>query len=187
MKRYWEQVEIGDMLMPSSRTPISRLQIAQFAAASDEFSPLNLDDDAAKSAGFGSVYAPGLMSLGFVEEALRSFAGNMRILSLSGTFLRLIWPGDSLSSKGLLVRRYQKNDEHRIEFSLWCENQNGEVVMRGSSVCLLFKNAEHEQKSKAASPTISKASHEALIKRCEHLSGGHSDKTSEKVSYKELV
>ncbi len=187
MKKYWEQVEIGDMLIHSTKSPISRLQIAQFAAASDDFSPLNLDDEFAKNAGFGSVYAPGLMSLGFVEEALRSFASNMRILSLSGTFQRLIWPGDILSPKGLLVRRYQKHEEHRIEFSLWCENQHAEVVMRGSSVCLLFKNSEHETKSKAAAPAISSSNHDALIKKCHHLSSGKAHKSTEKSSYKELV
>lgn len=187
MKRYWDQVEIGDMLIPFSKAPISRLQIAQFAAASDEFSPLNLDDEFAKNAGFGSVYAPGLMSLGFVEEALRSFGTNIRILSLSGTFQRLIWPGDSLTSKGLLVRRYQKNDEHRIEFSLWCENQNSDVVMRGSSVCILFRNAEHETRSKMPAPPISKATRVALTDRCAHLMGGANTKAAEKTSYKELV
>lgn len=188
MKRYWDRVEIGDTLTTSTKSPISRLQIAQFAAASDEFSPLNLDDEFARNAGFGSVYAPGLMSLGFVEEALRSYASNMKILSLSGTFQRLIWPGDSLSSKGLLLRRYQKNDENRIEFSLWCENQNGDVVMRGSSICILFKNPEHEGRTKSSSPPISKITHEALVKKCAHLTGTTNTKAYEKTaSYKELV
>lgn len=188
MKRYWEQVEIGDTIKPVIKSPISRLQIAQFASASNEFSPLNLDDEFAKNAGFGSVYAPGLMSLGFVEEALRAFAQNMKILSLSGTFQRLIWPGDSLTAKGLVLRRYQKNEEHRVEFSLWCENQNNEVVMKGSSVCILFKNPEHESRSKAASPTISAATHEGLLKKCSHLINGAGSKVLQKTtSYKELV
>jgi hypothetical protein len=85
------------------------------------------------------------------------------------------------------VRRYQKNDEHRIEFSLWCENQNSEVVMRGSSVCILFKNIEHEIRSKAITPPISSLTHDALVKKCAHLSGDANGKVGEKTSYKELV
>jgi acyl dehydratase len=165
-KKYWDQVEIGDAINPVAYPPISRLQIAQFAAASDDFSPLNLDDELAKNAGFGGVYAPGLMALGFVDEALRAFCFNMRILSLSGTFQRLIWPGDKLIAKGMLLRRYQKNDEYRVNFSLWCENQNQEVVMKGSSICLLFKNAESEAKLKTIVPQISITTHEDLLKRC---------------------
>lgn len=169
MKKYWDLIEIGDPLPIVERPPISRLQIAQFAAATDEFSPLNLDDESAKNAGFNGVYAPGLMSLGFIEEALRAFASNMRILSLSGTFQRLIWPGDILNTKGLILRRYQKHNEHRIFFSLWCENQNQEIVMRGSSICLLFKNAEQENKSQSFSPAITDATHDALLNKCSDL------------------
>lgn len=168
-KKYWDQVEIGDAIKPATYSPISRLQIAQFAAASDDFSPLHLDDELAKNAGYGGVYAPGLMALGFVDEALRAFATNMRILSLSGTFQRLIWPGDKLTAKGMLLRRYQKHDEHRISFSLWCENQNQDVVMKGSSICLLFKNKEHEARAKTIIPQISIATHENLLKKCEEL------------------
>lgn len=188
MKRYWDHVEIGDTLPPAIRSPISRLQIAQFAAASDEFSPLNLDEEYAKNAGFGSVFAPGLMSLGFVEENLRTFATNMKIMSLSGTFQRLIWPGDSLTAKGLILRRYRKNDEHRVLFSLWCENQHGEVVMKGSSVCVLFKNSDHESQSKTSCPSVSSATREALKKRCAHLLNSANASSSEKtIGYKELV
>lgn len=187
IKKYWEQVEIGDTLQPRTRAPISRLQIAQFAAASDEFSPLNLDDELARNAGFSGVYAPGLMSLGFVEEALKSFSTNMKILSLSGTFQRLIWPGDSLTAKGLILRRYQKNDEHRIQFSLWCENQNSEVVMKGSAICILFKNVDHEIQSQSTFPKISAITHESLVKKCGHLLNPSLKVANKEPSHKELV
>lgn len=184
-KKFFDQVEIGDAILPMVFSPISRLQIAQFAAASDDFSPLNLDEEQAKNAGYGGVYAPGLLALGFADEALRSFATNMRVLSLSGTFQRLIWPGDQLTAKGMLLRRYQKNDEYRINFSLWCENQNQEVVMKGSSICLLFKNPEAEAKSKTLMPQISIKTHENLLARCQELRTTH--KSHEKAGSKELV
>jgi|SRR5579871_2149874 len=187
MKRYWDHMEVGDSLPKIVRPPISRLQIAQFAAASDEFSPLNLDDEHAKNAGYHSIYAPGLMSLGFVEEALKAFASNMKIVSLKGTFQRLIWPGDTLLAKGLIVRRYQKHDEHRILFSLWCENQNNDVVMKGAAIGLMFKDVEHENRSNLSSPSISQKSHEDLIHRCTQTISQASNKTSEKSHAKELV
>lgn len=186
-KRYWERVEIGDKVRQAIKAPISRLQIAQFAAATDDFSPLNLDEEYAKNAGYSSVYAPGLMSLGFIEDSLRSFASNMRILSLSGTFQRLLWPGDSLNTDGLVLRRYQKNDEYRIQFSLWCKNQNEEVVMKASSTCILFKNADHEQASNTSSPMLSNATRQTLIKNCQHLMGESKNTDQESRLLKELV
>lgn len=169
MKKYWDDIEIGDKLPIISRPPISRLQIAQFASASDEFSPLNLDDEVAKSLGFNSAYAPGLMSLGFIEDSLRAYAKNMRIISLSSTFQRLIWPGDVLTARGLIQRKYQKNDEYRILFTLWCENQNQAVVTKGSAICLLFKNSNYENKSKLPTPQVSDKSKEALRQKLHHL------------------
>ncbi len=180
MKRYWDHTEIGDSLPKVIRPPISRLQIAQFAAASDEFSPLNLDDEQAKNAGYHSVYAPGLMSLGFIEEALRAFAANMKIVSLKGTFQRLIWPGDRLLAQGLLVRRYQKHDEYRILCNLWCENQHNEVVMKGSAIGIMFKNADHESKSHQTIPTISQKSHQAFLDKCSEILKHANSKTSNK-------
>lgn len=178
MKKYWDHVEIGDALQQSAKAPISRIQIAQFVAAADDFSPLNLDDELAKNAGFRSVYAPGQISLGFIAEALNHFALNLRVLSISGTFQRLMWPGDVLTTNGLLVRRYKKNDEYRVQFSIWCENQNQEVVMKGSVICLLFKNAEQEHKAKLVIPTVSDTTNENLRKKYAHLLVEHKSEKS---------
>ncbi len=169
MKKYWETVEIGHRLNSLVKESVSRLHIAHFAAASDDFSPMNLDDEFAKSAGFGSVFAPGLMALAVAEETLRSFAKNMTIAALSSTFQRLIWPSDISSGKGVLVRHYRKNDECRVQFSIWVENQNGDVVMKGQATCLLFKNESEEVRQAKTHPALSKASYADLVKRCESV------------------
>ena len=169
MKKYWDKIEIGDYLPELNSDAISRLKIAYFAAAADEFNPLNLDDEQAKLAGFNHVYAPGLMALGLVEQTLKSFAINMKIVSLSFTFQRLIWPGDRLIIKGFLIRKYQQEKECRSEFTIWCENQLQEIVLKGNATCLLFKSIEDEHKSNSSIPTISIASHDHLLLKCAHL------------------
>lgn len=169
MKKYWDKVEIGHALLPLNKKPISRLQLAQFAAASDDFSPLHLDDEYAKSAGFGSVFVPSLLALGLAEDALRAYAHNSNIVSLSGTFQRMMWPGDVLTAKGVIVRRYKSHTEHRVQFSVWVENQNKEIVMKGQALVALFKNAEEEANSQSPTPPVTKASHDALIEKCEKL------------------
>ena len=169
MKKYWEKVEIGDALTPLNKKPISRLHLAQFAAASDDFSPLHLDDEYAKSVGFGSVFVPGLMALGLAEDALKTFASNSNLVSLSGTFQRMIWPGDTLTAKGIVLRHYKSHEEHRLQLAVWVENQNKEIVMKGQAVLTLFKNIEEETRENSPIPPISKASHDALIEKCEKL------------------
>lgn len=174
MKKYWDQVEIGHMLDSLVDAPVTRTRIAQFAAASDDFSPLNLDEEYAKSAGYGSVFAPSIMAMGLAEEAVRSFAGNISLISLSGTFQRLIWPGDVLTSKGVVVRRYQKNNEYRIQLSIWVENQNKDVVMKGHALCGLFKNEAHSKDEKHLIPQLSSSSQDILVKKYEKFLNGSS-------------
>lgn len=169
MKKYWDKIEIGHSLNALSKKPISRLNFAQFAAGSDDFSPLHLDDEYAKSAGFGSVFAPNLIALGLAEEALHAFAHNANLISLSGTFQRLMWPGDTLTAKGVIVRRYKNHDEYRLQFSIWVENQNKEVVMKGQAVLQVFKNVEDEAHERMPTPVISKTTHEALVEKCTKL------------------
>jgi len=178
MKKYWDSTEIGDGIKELRKLCITRTQIAIYCAASNDFSPLCLDDDFAKSAGFGGVYAPGTMALGFMEEALRTFASNMTLISMSSTFQRFIWPGDSLTTRGMVLRRYQKNDENRIFFKLWCLNQNGELVLKGHSVCSLFKNAKHETEQKLTAPLVSQESRLALEQKCQTIIKRAASKTA---------
>ncbi len=186
MRKYWDTVEIGTKLTPLVKEPLTRLMIAHFAAASDDFSPLVLDEEFAKAAGFGSVFAPNLMATALVEENLQHFA-TMNIVSLSSTFQRLIWPKDILQAKGFIIRRYRKNDEHRVQFSLWVENQNGDVIMKGQAICVLFKNEQEEARLKTL-PPLSSASQEELKKRCELVLNQHQNgERSKAPSDKELV
>lgn len=163
MKKYWDDLEVGEKLLKIEKKPITKVQIAQFAAASNEFNPLNLDDEYAKSAGFSGAFAPNIFSLALIEETLFSFANNIRIISLNGTFHRLLRPNDRISVNGLLIQHYKKNEEYRIKFSLWCQNQNNDIVMKGHCLCLMFKNEQQEKSQEQKIPKVSKASHEELI------------------------
>lgn len=187
MKKFWDQVEIGHSLDALVDGPITRMRIAQFAAASDDFSPLNLDEEYAKGAGYGSVFAPSIIAMGLAEEAVRSFATNMNVIALSGTFQRLIWPGDILTSKGVIVRRYQKNGEYRVQFSIWVCNQNQDVVMKGLALCALFKNIAHSNEQKVPIPLVSALSHENLIKKCEKIMNNNASELTRTPPLRELA
>jgi hypothetical protein len=60
--------------------------------------------------------------------------------------------------------------------------------MRGSSICLLFKDADQENKSKNFSPAITDATHESLLNKCSNLLTKASNKAQEKLPHaKEYV
>jgi acyl dehydratase len=152
---YWDTIELGDPVAPLSKPSVSRVQIAKFAGAAQEWSPLHLDDDFAKSAGYGSVFAHGAMSLGFAVEAVQKWMENGRVLATSATFQKLVWPGDILTAKGVVVNRFEKNGEPRVDIDVWAENQNHDIVMKGQITCVLWRNDKEEKKAKGALPPVS--------------------------------
>ncbi len=152
---YWDTIELGDPVTPLSKPAVTRVQIAKFAGAAQDWSPLHIDDDFAKSAGYGSVFAHGATSLGFAIEAVQKWLENGRVLSSTSTFQKLVWPGDILTAKGVVVNRYEKNGEPRVDVDVWAENQNHDIVMKGQITCVLWRNDKEEKKGKGAFPTIS--------------------------------
>ncbi len=152
---YWDTIELGDPVTPLSKPAVTRVQIAKFAGAAQDWSPLHIDDDFAKSAGYGSVFAHGATSLGFAIEAVHKWLENGRVLSSTSTFQKLVWPGDILTAKGVVVNRYEKNAEPRVDVDVWAENQNHDIVMKGQITCLLWRSDKDEKKSKVAFPSVS--------------------------------
>jgi acyl dehydratase len=152
---YWDTIELGDPVAPLQKPPVTRVHIAKFAGASQDWSPLHLDDEFAKSAGYGSVFAHGAISLGFAVEAVHRWLENGRVLQSTATFQKLVWPSDILTAKGVVVNRYEHNGEARVDVDVWAENQNHDIVMKGQLTCLLWRNDKEEKKSKSPWPAVS--------------------------------
>ena len=152
---YWDTIELGDPVAPLSKPAVTRVQIAKFAGAAQDWSPLHIDDDFAKSAGYGSVFAHGATSMGFAVEAVQRWLENGRALVSNATFQKLVWPGDILTAKGVVVNRYEHNGEARVDVDVWAENQNHDIVMKGQITCLLWRNDKEEKKSKTPWPQVS--------------------------------
>jgi acyl dehydratase len=151
---YWDSIELGDPVAPLSKPAVTRVQIAKFAGAAQDWSPLHIDDDFAKSAGYGSVFAHGATSMGFAVEAVQKWLENGRALTSTATFQKLVWPGDILTAKGVVVNRYEHNGEARVDVDVWAENQNHDIVMKGQITCLLWRNDKEEKKSKTPWPQV---------------------------------
>jgi acyl dehydratase len=77
---------------------VTRVQIAKYAAATGDFNALHFDDDHARRAGMDGVIAHGLLSLGFVGQAITDLAGGRPedVRSVSLRFKKPVRPGDTV-------------------------------------------------------------------------------------------
>ena len=97
------QAEVGAALEPITRGPISRPQIARFAAATGDFNPIHTDEAFAQKIGFPSIIAHGPLTLAFLTQALGHNFGADKVRAVSAQFRAPILPGDRLRVEGTVT------------------------------------------------------------------------------------
>jgi len=131
---YVENVSVGDDLPPLVKGPIKQIQLTRYAGASGDFNPIHQDDEFAREAGMGGVFAHGMLSMGFVAQALTDWAGAGSVRKLGVRFAGLVRLNDTVTCRGRVLAKTSKDDTHDVEVEVWAENQKGEKVVTGRAV-----------------------------------------------------
>ena len=121
----YEQVVVHDL---------SRTQIVMYAGASGDYNPVHSDEVfATKVAGYPTVFAHGMLSMGLTGKMLTDFVGDGRLTRYGVRFVRQVWPGDTLTARATVEALREKGGEHFVDLSVATVNQDGEEVVRGSA------------------------------------------------------
>jgi acyl dehydratase len=114
---------------------LTRTQIVQYAGASGDFNPIHYDETfATGAAGYPSVFAHGMLSMGLTGRMLTDWLGDGVLRSFGVRFVRQVWPGDSLTARGTVTA---VGADGRVEIELVTSNQRGEPVVTGEAVAQL--------------------------------------------------
>jgi len=136
-KIYVEDVQVGGELPPLVKGPIQQIQLTRYAGASLDFNPIHQDDEFAKAAGMGGVFAHGMLSMGFVAQALTDWGGAGTVKKLGVRFTGLVRLKDVVTCRGRVLAKSSKDDEHLVDLEVWAENQRGEKVVTGRATLAL--------------------------------------------------
>jgi len=165
-KLYFESVRVGDELPAVAKAPIDRVQLARYAGASGDFNPVHVDEAYARSIGMPSVYAPGMLVMGFLGQLVSDWARGAQLRKYSVKFVKIVWPGDTVVCKGRVTDRWGDAGRYFADIDLWAENQKGELVMKGQSEIQLFYSLEDENRQRAGqSPVVVNVPRESLIQQ----------------------
>src|SRR5437762_4829853 len=137
---YWSELRVGDDLPPLTKPAIDRVQIVRYAAASNDFNRLHLDEPFAHALGFPGLFAPGMLAMGFVGQLLTSWLRRGHVRRLAARFVKIVWPGDELTCRGRIAELRKENGACDADVELWAENQKGELVLRGQATCELYES-----------------------------------------------
>jgi acyl dehydratase len=153
-KIYYSGLQVGDEIPSWQSPPIDRIQIARYAGASGDFNPLYVDEPFAKAAGFRSVIAPGALAMGAFSQMLTEWLKGPFLKRLHTKFLKILWPGDVLTCRGRVTGKRREANDYLVDFDLWIENQEGEMVVRGTATASLFQSAQDESQRLAGGPPL---------------------------------
>jgi acyl dehydratase len=85
----------------------------------------------------GGVFAHGMLSMGFVGQALTDWAGAGTVRKLGVRFAALVRLRDTVTCKGRVLSKASKGEVNLVELEVWAENQRGEKVVTGKATVAL--------------------------------------------------
>ena len=132
-KVYFEDVKVGDELPALVKGPIQQIQLTRYAGASGDFNPIHQDPEFAQAAGMGGVFAHGMLSMGFVAQAVTDWAGAGTVRRIGVRFAALVRLKDTVTCRGRIVATSRNNGVNAVELEIWAENQTGDKVVTGKA------------------------------------------------------
>lgn len=111
---------------------LKRTQIVQYAGASGDYNPLHSDEVfTTKVAGYPSVFAHGMLTMGMTGKMLTDYVGDGRLTKYGVRFTNQVWPGDSLEATATLENIEDADGQKLANFEVVTTNQDGAVVLKG--------------------------------------------------------
>ena len=113
---------------------LKRTQIVQYAGASGDYNPLHTDEIyTTKIAGYPSVFAHGMLTMGLTGQAIAGLVGAENLLRFGVRFTAQVWPGDTLTVRSSVARIFEDDGAPVAEFSVSTVDREwqGREVMSG--------------------------------------------------------
>ena len=132
------ELKVGDTHELVLVENLARTQIVMYAGASGDFNPIHHDEVfATKAAGYPSVFAHGMLTMGMTARVVTDWLGDGVLTEYGVRFVKQVWPGDTLTARGTVKKIELSGREGRVEIEVETRNQKGEPVVSGSAVAAL--------------------------------------------------
>jgi acyl dehydratase len=125
-------LQVGESYEEQIVTNLTRTQLVQYAGASGDYNPVHTDEVyTTKIAGYPSVFAHGMLTMGMTGKMLTNYVGDGRLTSFGVRFTRQVWPGDNLTAKATVKAIREENGTCFVDLDVSTINQEGAEVLSG--------------------------------------------------------
>jgi len=128
------ELKVGDTYTERLVEDLKRTQIVQYAGSSGDYNPLHTDEVfTTKVAGYPSVFAHGMLSMGMTGRMLTNYVGDGRLTKFGVRFTSQVWPGDTLDATATVDAVRSEGSKHFVDLTVTTVNQSGVEVIKGNA------------------------------------------------------
>ena len=122
------ELSVGDTYSECLVEDLKRTQIVMYAGASGDYNPLHTDEIfTTKVAGYPTVFAHGMLTMGMTGRMLTNYVGDGRLTKYGVRFTNQVWPGDTLNATATV----EEVADGVVKLKVETTNQDGVVVLSG--------------------------------------------------------
>jgi acyl dehydratase len=136
-------IAAGTTREPREVGPLTRTDFVRYQGASGDFNPIHHDDPFAQRAGYPSVFSVGMLQAGILATYATDWLGAENVRRFGVRFSAQVWPGDTLTCSGTVVRTYDDQGESKVDLELTCVRQTGEVAVEGWATFVVPTGPSH--------------------------------------------
>lgn len=133
----YDDVKVGDSLEPLVKGPLQKSQFVEYGRAALDGNPIHTDDEFAQQSGYKSVFAQGMLSMGFLGQMLVENVGVGNVKRLKVRFAKITWPGETITCRAVITRKYVENGRKLVDCDVHTETEAGERRVEGTATLVL--------------------------------------------------
>jgi len=131
-------IKVGDTKSLVVFDNLTRSQIVMYAGASGDYNPLHSDEVfTTKIAGYPSVFAHGMLSMGATGRVLTDWFGVDGLTKYGVRFVNQVWPGDTLTATATVEAIREEDGAAYADLTVSTTNQDGQPVVTGTATARL--------------------------------------------------
>ncbi|MDD4874147.1 MAG: MaoC/PaaZ C-terminal domain-containing protein [Dehalococcoidales bacterium] len=134
---YYEDIVPCTNITPLVKHP-DTTGLVMWAGASGDYNPIHYDKDYALAHGLPGVIVHGQLAACFLGQMITDWIGKEGILKeFSINYRGMNFPGEAITCRGTVTRKYIENDKHLVALKIWAENAKEEKTLSGTAVVIL--------------------------------------------------
>ena len=134
---YWEDVTEGMDIVPLVKEPTTQ-QLVKYAGASGDYYQIHYDMEFAQGNELDGVILHGALKNAFLGQLMTQWIGPEGFLKkLSCQYRGMDFPGQTITGKGMVTRKYQEQGQNLVDCEIWLENPEGRKTTPGGATVAL--------------------------------------------------